>query len=74
MYWEHADILERWIIRRRKRGKSSEFSSVYLVDFGLALRSDQARAGSCSGTAGYLAPELIRLQEFDARVDVFSLC
>lgn len=52
---------------------SSELSSVFLVDFGLAIRCDQARAGSCSGTAGYLAPELIQLEEFDCKVDVFSL-
>ena len=50
-----------------------EVSSVSLVDFGLAIHCDQARAGSCSGTAGYLAPEVLQLQLFDCKADVFSL-
>ena len=67
----HRDIKpENVLIDVRRR---SELSSVYLVDFGLAIRCDQARAGNCSGTAGYLAPELIKLQEFDCKVDLFSL-
>lgn len=50
-----------------------QVSSVCLVDFGLAIHCDQAKAGSCSGTAGYLAPELFQLEMYDCKVDIFSL-
>jgi len=67
----HRDIKPENVLIDIRHGH--EVSSVSLVDFGLAIRSAQARAGSCCGTAGYLAPELLRFQEFDCKVDVFSL-
>ena len=67
----HRDIKPENVLIDIRHGR--EVSSVSLVDFGLAIRRDQARAGSCCGTAGYLAPELLRFQEFDCKVDVFSL-
>lgn len=67
----HRDIKpENVLIDTRRR---TEVSSVWLVDFGLGIRRDQAKAGSCSGTAGYLAPELLQLQSFDSKADIFSL-
>jgi serine/threonine protein kinase len=46
-----------------------------LIDFGLAIpyRPEFCKPGNRTGTTNYLAPELIRRQQTDARVDMFSL-
>ena len=49
---------------------------VKLVDFGIAKLADQSRLtrdGTAVGTAGYMAPEQIRGETFDARVDIWAL-
>jgi serine/threonine protein kinase len=48
---------------------------VKLIDFGLAIpfKPQFCRPGNRTGTTGYLAPELIRRQQTDQRVDLFSL-
>ena len=49
---------------------------VKIVDFGIAKLADQSRLtreGTAVGTAGYMAPEQIRGEPFDARVDVWAL-
>ncbi len=54
------------------------FGEIYVLDWGLALRSEEREApeGSgktVSGTPGYMAPEQIRGEPLDARCDVFAL-
>ncbi len=49
---------------------------VLLLDFGLALRDGSARmtrTGAVVGSLTYMAPELIRGEEADARADVYGL-
>jgi len=50
---------------------------VYLTDFGLTRRVDSTRpltgTGRAVGTAAYLAPEQIRGEPLDRRVDVYAL-
>jgi serine/threonine protein kinase len=48
---------------------------VKLIDFGLVVPDtpEFRRPGNRTGTANYMAPELIRRQPTDARIDVFSL-
>ncbi|HEV8580455.1 MAG TPA: protein kinase [Thermoanaerobaculia bacterium] len=49
---------------------------VKIVDFGIAKLADQSRLtrdGTAVGTAGYMAPEQIRGETFDARVDIWAL-
>lgn len=48
---------------------------VKLIDFGLTIpyRPEFCRPGNRTGTADYLAPELIKRQTTDHRVDVFAL-
>lgn len=51
-------------------------SACYLVDFGIALKSDDVSRltkGSPIGTAGYMSPEQERGDEITAASDVFSL-
>jgi serine/threonine protein kinase len=48
---------------------------VKLIDFGLAIPNtpEFGRPGNRTGTPNYLAPEVIRRQATDARVDMFAL-
>src|SRR5204863_2423451 len=50
---------------------------LYLTDFGLTRRVDSTRpltaTGRAVGTAAYLAPEQIRGEPLDRRVDVYAL-
>jgi serine/threonine-protein kinase len=54
-----------------------EGEKVYLTDFGLTRRVDSTRpltaTGRAVGTAAYLAPEQIRGEPLDRRVDVYAL-
>lgn len=47
---------------------------IKLIDFGLAVPNTPAfrRPGNRTGTANYMAPELIRRAPTDERIDVFS--
>jgi len=47
--------------------------SVTIVDFGLAQRPRDLRAGYARGTLAYIAPELLRGEPADHRVDLFAL-
>ena len=50
------------------------FGEVYLVDWGLALRLDEAVTCGLAGTPGYMAPEMVRDgAPLDARTDVYLL-
>lgn len=47
-----------------------------LMDFGLAKVDDQlalTRAGVVAGSPNYMAPEMLRTEPFDHRIDVYSL-
>ena len=48
---------------------------VKLIDFGLAVPNTPAfrRPGNRTGTLQYMAPELIRREPIDERIDIFSL-
>jgi serine/threonine protein kinase len=50
-------------------------NQVKLIDFGLTLpyKPEFCRPGNRTGTADYIAPELIRRQSTDHRVDLFAL-
>jgi serine/threonine protein kinase/tetratricopeptide (TPR) repeat protein len=57
-----------------------EAGCVKLVDFGLVARlgtrvggKQIAAAADCIGTVGYMAPERLRLRDFDARSDLYAV-
>ncbi len=49
-------------------------NQVKLIDFGLAVPNTAAfrRPGNRTGTLAYMAPELLRREETDERIDIFS--
>ena len=67
----HRDIKPENIIIRPDR------ESAYLVDFGIALSTEEAKrltqSGWAIGTPGYMSPEQQAGEQVDARSDVYSL-
>ncbi|MES2788187.1 MAG: serine/threonine-protein kinase [Planctomycetota bacterium] len=65
--WIHRDICPRNIM-------VSEENQVFLIDFGLVVPNTSVfqAPGNRTGTANYMAPELIKRQRTDQRIDVFS--
>ena len=63
----HRDLCPRNVL-------VSETGQVKIIDFGLAVPNtpEFRRPGNRTGTANYMAPELIRRQPTDQRIDVFS--
>ena len=65
--WIHRDLCPRNVIVDRD-------NSIKLIDFGLVVPNtpDFQKPGNRTGTANYMAPELIRRQRTDQRIDIFS--
>ncbi|KAM3140658.1 hypothetical protein pb186bvf_007256 [Paramecium bursaria] len=67
----HRDIKPQNILRR------SDKNTVDLVitDFGLAefVQPGGNKVKNISGTPGFIAPELLRLEKYDQRIDMYSL-
>lgn len=65
--WIHRDICPRNVM------VSSE-NVVKLIDFGLVVPNipEFTRPGNRTGTANYMAPELVKRQTTDQRLDIFS--
>ena len=65
--WIHRDICPRNILVDTE-------NCVKLIDFGLVVPNEPVfrRPGNRTGTASYMAPELIKRQTTDHRIDIFS--
>lgn len=65
--WIHRDICPRNVV-------VNEEQQVKLIDFGLAVPNTAPFQvpGNRTGTANYMAPELIKRQKTDQRIDCFS--
>ncbi|MEZ6060593.1 MAG: protein kinase [Planctomycetaceae bacterium] len=65
--WIHRDLCPRNVM-------VAEDNQIKLIDFGLAVpnTADFRKPGNRTGTANYMAPELIKRQPTDQRIDVFA--
>ena len=65
--WIHRDLCPRNIMVTEK-------NDIKLIDFGLTVPNtpDFQKPGNRTGTANYLAPELIKRRPTDHRLDIFS--
>ena len=56
--------------------QSSKYPRVKIADFGLSEKFQEGKKNSPSmmaGTAGFFAPELLKYQNFDEKIDIFSI-
>jgi serine/threonine protein kinase len=66
--WIHRDICPRNVLL------SNEENQVKLIDFGLVVpnTAEFRKPGNRTGTANYMAPELLRRSATDQRIDIYS--
>ena len=66
--WIHRDICPRNVL------VTKEDHQVKLIDFGLVVpnTAEFRKPGNRTGTANYMAPELVRRQPTDQRIDIYS--
>jgi eukaryotic-like serine/threonine-protein kinase len=66
--WIHRDICPRNVLI------SQDENQIKLIDFGLVVPNtpDFRKPGNRTGTANYMAPELVRRQPTDQRIDIYS--
>lgn len=66
--WIHRDICPRNVL------VSEGENQIKLMDFGLVVPNtpDFRKPGNRTGTANYMAPELVRRQSTDQRIDIYS--
>ncbi len=66
--WIHRDICPRNVL------VSKDENQIKLIDFGLVVPNtpDFRKPGNRTGTANYMAPELVRRQPTDQRIDIYS--
>lgn len=71
-YFHTKDFLHRDICPRNIM--VTDTNQIRLIDFGLTLpnTADFRKPGNRTGTANYMAPELIKRQPTDLRIDIFS--
>ena len=67
--WIHRDICPRNVLLDTSY-------QIKLIDFGLAVPNTEPfrKPGNRTGTVSYMAPELIKRQPTDQRIDIFSFC
>lgn len=74
-HWEYCQCQN--IIHRDIKPENifvSRFGEFKLGDFGIARELDRSMSGlSKKGTFSYMAPEMYKGEEYDARVDIYSL-
>jgi eukaryotic-like serine/threonine-protein kinase len=65
--WIHRDLCPRNVLVDRE-------NQIKLIDFGLVVpnTADFQKPGNRTGTPNYMAPELIKRQKTDQRIDVFA--
>ena len=65
--WIHRDICPRNVLVNPE-------NEIKLIDFGLVVPNtpDFRKPGNRTGTANYMAPELVRRQPTDQRIDIYS--
>ena len=69
----HRDIkIENVMVREPKTDDDDDWS-VYLIDFGLSIRKEDAKAGDTAGTLDYLSPEMILATSYDEKIDIWAL-
>jgi serine/threonine protein kinase len=72
----HRDLKpENLLISCLERGGTLERSSVKIIDFGLSkhMQGGIAHTETFLGSRGYLAPEMLRREEYSNKVDIWSL-
>lgn len=69
-----AGFIHRDICPRNLIATTAEAKELKLIDFGLTLPATKEfmQPGNRSGTPNYMAPEIVRRQSTDQRVDIFS--
>ena len=64
----YCDLKSENILIQRKDGNPV----IKFIDFGLATRIKEADGAGARGTAEYIAPEILRKEKIDHRVDLYS--